>query len=63
MMDLFGEAMVDLMVFGGLLATLGIGGVIADRLFPRIPLIRRFLDSLPEYDDDEELCREKHGSR
>lgn len=63
MMDLFGEAMVDLMVFGGLLATLGIDGVIADRLFPRIPLIRRFLDSLPEYEDDEELCREKHGSR
>lgn len=63
MMDLFGEAMVDLMVFGGLLATLGIGGVIADRLFQRIPLIRRFLDSLPEYEDDEELCREKHGSR
>ncbi len=63
MMDLFGEAMVDLMAFGGLLATLGICGVIADRLFPRIPLIRRFIDSLPEYEDDEELCREKHGSR
>lgn len=63
MTDLFCESMVDLMVFGGLLATLGIGGVIADRLFPRIPLIRRFLDSLPEYEDDEELCREKHGSR
>lgn len=63
MMDLFGEAMVDLMIFGGLLATLGISGVIADRLFPRIPLIRRFLDSLSEYVDDEELCREKHGSR
>lgn len=33
---------------------LGIGGLIADYVLPHIPIVNRWLDSLPDYDDDEE---------
>lgn len=46
----------DLLIFLGytaaILLTLGIGGLIADYVFPHIPLIERFIDSLPEWDDE-----------
>lgn len=44
--------MDDLLIFLGytaaILLILGIGGLIADYVFPHIPFIERFIDSLPE---------------
>lgn len=36
-----------------ILLILEIGGLIADYVFPHIPFIERFIDSLPEWDDEE----------
>ena len=36
-----------------LLLILVIGGLIADYVFPHTPFIERFIDSLPEWDDEE----------
>jgi len=30
-----------------------VGGLIADYVFPRIPFLNRWLESLPDYDDEE----------
>ena len=53
--DLIGEAVVDLMV---LAVFLGILALIADYVFPHIPFIQRYLDRLPDYEDDEEVERQ-----
>lgn len=49
--------MDDLLIFLGytaaILLILGIGGLIADYVFPHIPFIERFIYSLPEWDDEE----------
>jgi hypothetical protein len=49
--------MSDLVIFLGytaaILLILGIGGLIADYVFPHIPFIERLIDSLPEWDDEE----------
>ena len=49
--------MDDLLIFLGytaaILLILGIGGLVADYVFPHIPFIERFIDSLPEWDDEE----------
>lgn len=57
--DLIGEAAVDLMVLAGFMVVLGIGALIADHVFPHIPFIQRYLDSLPDYEDDEELYQQE----
>ena len=56
--DLIGEAVVDLMILAGFLVVLGIGALIADYVFPHIPFIQRYLDRLPNYEDDEEVERQ-----
>lgn len=56
--DLIGEAVVDLMVLAAFLGILGIGALIADYVFPHIPFIQRYLDRLPDYEDDEEVERQ-----
>ncbi len=57
--DLIGEAVVDLMVLAGFMVVLGIGALIADYVFPHIPFSQRYLDSLPDYEDDEELYQQE----
>ena len=57
--DLIGEAIVDLMILAGFMVVLGIGVLIADYVFPHIPFIQRYLDSLPDYEDDEELYQQE----
>ena len=57
--DLIGEAIVDLMILAGFLMVLGICTLIADYVFPHIPFIQRYLDSLPDYEDDEELYQQE----
>lgn len=48
--------MEDLVLFlfyvGGLNVVLLIGCLIADYVFPHIPFIERYLDSLPDWDED-----------
>ena len=55
--ELVEEGVVCLLILGGYLFVLCVGCLIADFVFPRIPLIERFLDRLPEFEDDEELDR------
>ena len=56
--DLIGEAVVDLMILAGFFVVLGIGALIADYVFPHIPFIQRYLDRLPDYEDDDEVERQ-----
>ena len=53
MEDLLGEAVVNLGLLAGFLLILGVGGLIADYIFPHIPFIERFLDSLPYWEDED----------
>lgn len=55
--ELVEEGVVCLLILTGYLLALGIGCLIADFVFPHIPFIERFIDSLPEFEDDEELDR------
>lgn len=57
--DMIEEAVVDLIILAGFLVLLGVGGLIADYVFPHIPFIQRYLDSLPDYEDDEELYQQE----
>lgn len=52
------EAIVCGMIFAGFMLVLGIGGLIADYIFPHIPFIQNYLDSLPDYEDDEEVYQQ-----
>ena len=54
MEELMGEAIVDLALLAGFLLDLGVGALVADYVFPHIPFIQRYLDSLPDWDDEEE---------
>ena len=51
--ELLGEAIVDFAFLAVFLGVLGIGALIADYVFPHIPFIQRYLDRLPDYEDDE----------
>lgn len=51
--DFVADAVVNLLILCGLLMALGIGCLIADFVFPHIPFIQRWLDSLPDWDDEE----------
>lgn len=51
--DLIGEALVDGLILGGFLVVLSIGAFIADHILPHIPFVQRYLDSLPDWDDED----------
>ena len=57
--ELIGEAIVDLMLLAGFLTVIGVGALIADYVLPHIPFMQRYLDSLPDYEDDEELYQQE----
>ena len=42
-----------LAILAGYLLILGIGCLVADFVFPHIPFINRFLDSLPDWEDKD----------
>ena len=50
MMD---ELIVCLMILGGLFLILFVCGILADYVLPHIPAVERFLDTLPDWDDEE----------
>ena len=51
--ELIDEAIASAIILFGLMGVLGIGGLIADYVFPRIGPLNRWLDSLPGYEDDD----------
>ena len=51
--ELLDEAVVALAILTGYLLILFVGGLIADYVFPHIPFIQRFLDSLPDWKDED----------
>lgn len=53
--ELLGDAVIAMGILGAYLLILGVGCLIADFVFPHIPFIQRFLDSLPDWDDEGEL--------
>lgn len=53
--ELIDEAIASAIILFGLMGVLGIGGLIADYVFPRIGPLNRWLDSLPGYEDDDEV--------
>ena len=50
--DMADEAVAALVILIGYFCILGIGCLIADFVLPRIPFIQRFLDSLPDWEDE-----------
>lgn len=52
--ELLGDAVIALGILGVYLLILGVGCLIADFVFPHIPFIQRFLDSLPDWDEEED---------
>ena len=52
--ELMEEAVVDLAILAGYLLVLGVGCLIADFVFPHIPLIERYLECLPDWEDEDE---------
>lgn len=51
--DFIGEAAVCMAYYAGFMLILGVGGLVADYVLPHIPFIQRFLDTLPDWEDDE----------
>lgn len=55
--DMIEEGVICLGIFGVILLTFAVGGLIADFVLPHIRPIEQYLENLPELDDDEELAR------
>lgn len=51
--EVMDEAVVSLAILSGYLFILGVGCLIADFVFPHIPFIERFLESLPDWEDED----------
>lgn len=52
--DTFDALLVFLIYMVPFMLLLGIGGLLADYVFPHIPFLNRWLESLPEFEEDEE---------
>lgn len=52
--ELLDEAVACLIIWTGYMGVLLIGCIIADYVFPRIPFIEQWLESLPALEDEEE---------
>lgn len=50
--ELLGDAVIAMGILGVYLFILGVGCLVADFVFPHIPFIQRFLDSLPDWEDE-----------
>ena len=49
-MIVFAEVLVFIAVLGGFAVILGIMTLFSDYIFPRIPAVKKFIDSLPEFE-------------
>ncbi len=52
--ETLGDAVIALGIISVYLLILGVGCLVADYVFPHIPFIERFLDSLPDWDEEED---------
>lgn len=52
--EMMEELVIFLLYMTGLNAVFLVGCLVADYIFPHIPFIERFLESLPEWDDEED---------
>ena len=52
--ELLDEAVVCLMTLTGYTGVLCVGCLIADYVFPHIPFIERWIESLPAWEDEDE---------
>ena len=55
--EFMADLAINLAILCVFLLVLGVGCLIADFVFPHIPFIQKWLDSLPEYEDDVEIAR------
>ena len=46
-------AVILLLYIAGILGVLAVGCIVADFIFPHIPFIERYLESLPDWDDED----------
>lgn len=51
---LLGDAAVGLAIVAGFLILLAIGCLVSDHILPRIPALKKWVDTLPQWDDDED---------
>ena len=60
------DMVINLAILCVFLLVLGVGCLIADFVFPHIPFLQKWLESLPESEDDVEiarLCEEERRAR
>ena len=55
--EFMADLVIHLFLLCVLLLVLGVGCLIADFVFPHNRLLQKWLDSLPEYEDDAEIAR------
>lgn len=55
--EFMADLVIHLFLLCVLLLVLGVGCLIADFVFPHIRPLQKWLDSLPEYEDDAEIAR------
>ena len=55
--EFMADLVISLAILCVFLLILGAGCSIADFVFPHIPFLQKWLDSLPEYEDDVEIAR------
>lgn len=55
--EFMSDLVINLAILCVFLLVLGVGGLIADFVFPHIPFLQKWLESLPEYEDDVEIAR------
>lgn len=58
--ELLDEAVVSFAILTGYLLVLGVGCLIADFVFPHIPCLERYLDSLPDWEGEDEKEEDLH---
>ena len=51
--ETLGDAVIALGIISVYLLILSVGCLVADYVFPHIPFIERFLDSLPDWEDED----------
>lgn len=47
------DAVIALAIIAGYMLLLGVGGLIADYVLPHIPFVARWIESLPDWEEDE----------
>ena len=55
--EFMADLVINLAILCVFLLVLGVGCMIADFVFPHIPFLQKWLESLPEYEDDAEIAR------